>query len=111
MVRCCLESLALKYRWAIDRLEAILGSRIATVHIVGGGTKNALLCQFTADGRGPAGLHGRAGRGHYGGRVTICQALPDYAGRPLQPAHRGTYPLPFWPLLPGHLRSVRGWSP
>jgi rhamnulokinase len=49
LVRCCLESLALKYRWAIDRLEAILGTTIKTIHVVGGGTKNTLLCQFTAD--------------------------------------------------------------
>jgi rhamnulokinase len=48
-VRCCLESLALKYRWTIERLESILGTTIKTIHVVGGGTKNALLCQFTAD--------------------------------------------------------------
>jgi rhamnulokinase len=52
MVRCCLESLALKYRWAIDRLESILGTTIRTIHVVGGGTRNALLCQFTADACG-----------------------------------------------------------
>ncbi len=52
LVRCCLESLALKYRWAIDRLETILGTTIKTIHVVGGGTKNALLCQFTADACG-----------------------------------------------------------
>jgi len=52
LVRCCLESLALKYRWAIDRLETILGTIIKTIHVVGGGTKNALLCQFTADACG-----------------------------------------------------------
>jgi rhamnulokinase len=52
MVRCCLESLALKYRWAIERLESILGTTIRTIHVVGGGTKNALLCQFTADACG-----------------------------------------------------------
>jgi rhamnulokinase len=49
IVRCCLESLALKYRWTIDRLESILGTTIKAVHVVGGGSKNALLCQFTAD--------------------------------------------------------------
>jgi rhamnulokinase len=48
-VRCCLESLALKYRWVIERLEAILSTSIRTIHIVGGGAKNTLLCQFTAD--------------------------------------------------------------
>jgi rhamnulokinase len=52
IIRCCLESLALKYRWTIDRLETILGTTIKTVHVVGGGTKNALLCQFTADACG-----------------------------------------------------------
>ncbi len=51
-VRCCLESLALKYRWTIERLEAILGTAIKTIHVVGGGSKNKLLCQFTADACG-----------------------------------------------------------
>jgi rhamnulokinase len=51
-VRCCLESLALKYRWVIDQLEVMLGTVIQRVHIVGGGTKNALLCQFTANACG-----------------------------------------------------------
>jgi rhamnulokinase len=51
-IRCCLESLALKYRWAIDRLESILSTTITTIHIVGGGAKNTLLCQFTADACG-----------------------------------------------------------
>lgn len=48
-VRCAMESLALKYRWAIERLEAILETSIKTIHVVGGGARNALLCQFTAD--------------------------------------------------------------
>ena len=48
-VRCALESLALKYRWTIRRLEQILGSTIRAVHVVGGGSRNALLCQFAAD--------------------------------------------------------------
>ena len=46
------ESLALKSRWAIERLESILGTTIKTIHVVGGGTKNTLLCQFTADACG-----------------------------------------------------------
>jgi rhamnulokinase len=52
MVRCCLESLALKYRWVVNRLESILGTTIKTIHIVGGGTQNTLLCQFAADACG-----------------------------------------------------------
>ncbi len=52
LVRSCLESLALKYRWGIGRLEAILGTSIKTIHVVGGGARNTLLCQFTADACG-----------------------------------------------------------
>jgi rhamnulokinase len=49
MVRCALESLALRYRWVLDRLEELLGYRLEVIHVVGGGSQNALLCQFTAD--------------------------------------------------------------
>jgi rhamnulokinase len=47
-----MESLALKYRWAVERLEQVLGTTIRTIHVVGGGSRNALLCQFTADACG-----------------------------------------------------------
>jgi rhamnulokinase len=50
--RCALESLALKYHWTIARLESILGTHIESIHVVGGGARNALLCQFTADACG-----------------------------------------------------------
>ena len=48
-MRCALESLALRYRWVLDRLEELLGRPLDTIHIVGGGCQNTLLCQFTAD--------------------------------------------------------------
>ncbi|MGQ9488468.1 MAG: rhamnulokinase [Armatimonadota bacterium] len=48
-VRCCLESLALKYRWVLEQLESLMGKRLPVIHVVGGGTQNRLLCQFTAD--------------------------------------------------------------
>ncbi|KPV52815.1 carbohydrate kinase [Kouleothrix aurantiaca] len=49
VVRCCLESLALKYRWVVCALEEITGRTLDTICIVGGGSQNALLCQLTAD--------------------------------------------------------------
>lgn len=49
VVRCALESLALRYCWVLERLEELLGRRLDTIHVVGGGCQNALLCQFTAD--------------------------------------------------------------
>ncbi|MBI1880203.1 MAG: rhamnulokinase, partial [Chloroflexi bacterium] len=51
-VRCALESLALKYRWVIDKAEELIGRPITTVHIVGGGTQNRLLNQFAANATG-----------------------------------------------------------
>ncbi len=51
-VRCALESLALAYRSALDGLEKLLGRKINTLNIVGGGTKNLLLNQLAADACG-----------------------------------------------------------
>jgi len=51
-VRACLQSLALTYRKTLEGLQDILGRRIDTIHIVGGGTQNQLLCQMTADACG-----------------------------------------------------------
>ncbi|MCC6397097.1 MAG: rhamnulokinase [Bacteroidetes bacterium] len=49
IVRCVYESLALKYRWVVDRLEEITGARIEELVIVGGGARNVLLNQLTAN--------------------------------------------------------------
>jgi rhamnulokinase len=57
-VRCAMESLALKYRWAVERLERFVGTSIGTIHVVGGGSRNGLLCQFTADACGRPVLAG-----------------------------------------------------
>jgi rhamnulokinase len=51
-VRTCLESLALAYREKLETLELILGRRFNVIHIVGGGGKNTLLSQMTADATG-----------------------------------------------------------
>ena len=49
IARCIYESLALKYRWALERLEQIKGERIGQLNIVGGGIQNKLLNQMAAD--------------------------------------------------------------
>ena len=49
IVRCCLESLSLKYRWTLEKLEELCGAPIGVLHIVGGGTQNKFLSQLTAD--------------------------------------------------------------
>ncbi len=52
IIRIVLESLALKYRYVLESLETILGRRLESIHIVGGGIQNRLLCQFTASATG-----------------------------------------------------------
>ena len=52
IVRCVLESLALKYRAVLETLQRISGQSVDVLHIVGGGSRNALLNQFTADATG-----------------------------------------------------------
>jgi len=49
VVRCCLESLALKYRCVMDGLQTLTGRRFSKVLIVGGGSQNKLLSQFAAN--------------------------------------------------------------
>ncbi len=51
-IRCALESLALKYRMVLGWLEELTGVPVTVIHIVGGGTQNRLLNQFTADACG-----------------------------------------------------------
>jgi rhamnulokinase len=52
VVRVALESVALKYRWVLERLEEVLGYRLDPIHIIGGGTRNTLLNQLAADATG-----------------------------------------------------------
>ena len=49
IMRCVTGGLALKYRQAIEGLEEIVGFRIPSLNIVGGGTKNKVLSKFTAN--------------------------------------------------------------
>jgi rhamnulokinase len=56
--RAILESLAFKYRVALEALEAVTGRRFEQIRIVGGGSRNRLLNQFTADATGRPVLAG-----------------------------------------------------
>lgn len=49
IIRCIYESMALKYRWSFERLEEIKGQPLDLLHMVGGGIKNRMLNQFTAN--------------------------------------------------------------
>ncbi len=56
--RSILESLAFKYRAVLDSLEELTGTRFTHLRIVGGGSRNRLLNQFTADATGRPVLAG-----------------------------------------------------
>ncbi|HZG55660.1 rhamnulokinase [Paenibacillus sp.] len=49
VIRCVLESLAMKYRLVLERTEALAGKTFGGLHIVGGGIQNELLCRLTAN--------------------------------------------------------------
>jgi rhamnulokinase len=51
-VRCILDSLALAYRRTVRRAVELSGREVDVVHLVGGGARNELLCQLTADACG-----------------------------------------------------------
>jgi rhamnulokinase len=51
-VRCIVDSLALAYRGAVREAQRLSGQDVDVVHLVGGGSRNELLCQLTADACG-----------------------------------------------------------
>jgi sugar (pentulose or hexulose) kinase len=52
ILRCVLESLALEYRRVAEQIDRLTGKYHSTIHIIGGGSQNALLNQFTANATG-----------------------------------------------------------
>lgn len=52
VLRCALESLALEYRWVAEKINQLTGNTYPTIHIIGGGSQNRLLNQFTANATG-----------------------------------------------------------
>ncbi len=52
ILRTVLESLAMKYRYVLEQLEEVSKTKLDPLHIVGGGSQNRLLNQFTADATG-----------------------------------------------------------
>lgn len=52
IMRCIYESLAMKYRVALDQFSRMTGRTFRVLHLLGGGAKDRLLCQLTADSLG-----------------------------------------------------------
>lgn len=52
IARAIFESLAFAYRRALEKVERVAGRTASVIHVVGGGARNELLCQLTADATG-----------------------------------------------------------
>ena len=79
-VRCVLDSLALAHRRAIRRVQELSGREVDVVHIVGGGARNALLCQLTADACGRPVVAGPVEAAAAGNVLVQARALGVLSG-------------------------------
>ncbi|MFI5613602.1 rhamnulokinase family protein [Amycolatopsis sp. NPDC051903] len=83
LVRCIVDSLALAYRRAVRQAAELTGRTVDVVHVVGGGTRNELLCQLTADACGVPVLAGPVEAAALGNVLVQARALgadlPDLA--------------------------------
>jgi rhamnulokinase len=108
-VRCILDSLALAYRRAIAEAQSLSGRHADVVHVVGGGARNELMCQLTADATGLPVIAGPAEATCFGNVLVQARALGaapgDLAG--MRALIRSTQPLrSFAPARGG----TRAWA-
>ena len=75
IVRCVLDSLALAYRRALPDAQELSGRHADVVHVVGGGSRNELLCQLTADATGLPVVAGPAEATALGNVLVQARAL------------------------------------
>ncbi|SDM85827.1 rhamnulokinase [Paenibacillus sp. yr247] len=52
LIRCVVDSLAMKFKQTLDEIEQLLSRKLSTIHMVGGGIQNQLICQLTANATG-----------------------------------------------------------
>ena len=74
-VRCILDSLALAYRRTVRRAAELSGRDVEVVHLVGGGARNSLLCQLTADACGRPVVAGPVEAAALGNALVQARAL------------------------------------
>jgi rhamnulokinase len=83
ITRCILDSLVLAYRRNVRLAAELAGREVEVVHLVGGGSQNALLCQLTADALGLPVLAGPAEAAALGNALVQARGLgadlPDLA--------------------------------
>ncbi len=75
ITRAILESLALKAADAVSSIESVTGERIATIRVIGGGSRNRLYCQWVADASGREVIAGPAEAAVFGNLAVQAAAL------------------------------------
>jgi sugar (pentulose or hexulose) kinase len=79
IVRCILESLALAHAESVELLEQVTGVALGQLHIVGGGSRNELLCEWTANAAGRPLLAGPEEATLVGNLLVQAMALGELA--------------------------------
>ncbi|SDS87468.1 rhamnulokinase [Paraoerskovia marina] len=105
VVRCILDSLAASYRRALGEVRELSGKEFDVVHIVGGGSQNALLCQLTADAIGVPVLAGPAEGAALGNVLVQARAVGAVHGNLAAlraVAHRSSNPITYVPTGTSH---------
>ena len=80
IVRCIVDSLAAAHRRAIVEAQELSGREVDVVHVVGGGARNSLLCQLTADACGLPVLAGPVEATAFGNVLVQARALGAVGG-------------------------------
>lgn len=98
VTRCVLDSLALAHRGAVEEAQTLSGRTVGTVHIVGGGAHNTLLCRLTADATGLPVVAGPAEAAALGNVLVQARAAGVLGGRlaDLRALLRTTQPLRYY---------------
>lgn len=79
--RACIDSLVLVFRKTLEEIQDIRGVKLETLHMVGGGCRNELLCQLTADATGLTVLAGPVEGSALGNLLVQARALGLVAGQ------------------------------
>lgn len=94
VLKCAVESIAMRFRDVFRMCEEINGQKLETIHIVGGGTKNRQLCQMTANATGRQVVTGPVEATAIGN--ILIQAIADGAVRDIAHAReivRNSFPM------------------
>jgi rhamnulokinase len=105
IARCILESLALKYRVVIEKLERVSGRSVRRIHIVGGGALVTSLCQMTANATGCEVIAGPVDATLTGNLLVQAEAMGE-----LEPGQRREIVRKSVDLQRYEPREVMAWS-